>query len=55
MIPPPKDRIHLPELPPGVTEISVYRQRRTIVLHTLKDWREVVDYCLQWKPDAARP
>lgn len=45
----PLYRERIDELPPGVTQITVYRERKRVVLHTLKDWREVVDYFLMGK------
>ena len=41
----PLVRDDIPNLPPGVTQITVYRKDWQVQLNTKKDWQDVVEYC----------
>jgi hypothetical protein len=38
-------RLQLPELDPGVTEVTITHAGRTFVTHTRKPWTEVMEDC----------
>lgn len=38
----------LPELPPGVTEVTTRRGNRAFVMHTRKHWTEVMRDCMRF-------